>query len=304
MTADTRGFFESNLVILGARRSASSLFHAALPAEARPPRPGLTLSQYRHVADCHELAFVTKGKGRVVTPSATFDLQPGQLLVIDFGVDHEELPTSASGEYSMLWCALFGTAARLDETARLRGGTYESGPLLLLEGAVDVESIASAISGEMYRREWGWCDSVNSLLRYLSRILVRRLRRGDAVHSRRAEAVTVSAEPRAWRVIGAALRFCEANFRQPLRLAEVAAAVGYSSDYLNRLFSTHVGSSVSNHVRYLRVAAAKEMLARNEIPLHQVALSVGYSDHSHFTRAFTRVVGESPKAYRKRLAGR
>jgi AraC-like DNA-binding protein len=114
----------------------------------------------------------------------------------------------------------------------------------------------------------------------------------------------MSADPRAWRIIQAALGYCEANFRRPLRLAEVASAVGYSPSYLSRMVSSHLGYTLSDHLRQLRVSAARDLLENSEMTISEIARSLGYADPAHFSHAFSRAEGLSPKGYRERLWGR
>ena len=45
------------------------------------------------------------------------------------------------------------------------------------------------------------------------------------------------------------------------------------------------------------MAVAADLLTKPDFKISEVALAVGYSDQSAFTRAFTREFGKAPKAY-------
>ena len=45
------------------------------------------------------------------------------------------------------------------------------------------------------------------------------------------------------------------------------------------------------------------MLAEDETPLVQIALSVGFQTQSHFTSVFKRYIGQPPRAWRQSFAG-
>jgi len=291
---------EARLRGLAARRPMRDILYAAGEPGSRSDVPE-TLG--RHVAAYHEFALVLQGRSRIVTPSRVFDLSPGQLLMIGPGVDHKEVPSDPPSHYDVFWVAIDGTVARLDDSIYAPRLTYTVGPRLLLDGNTDIESIAAAIAAELGRRDWGWAQSVHGLLKYLSCILVRRLRRVAAAGLRQTEALTISADPRIWRAMRAALRYCEANFRRPLRLGDVAAAVGYSPDYLGHLFSRYLGSSFSDYLHELRISAAKGLLEKPDMTVSQIGESLGYTDPTNFSHAFTRATGVSPRAYRRRLAG-
>lgn len=295
-------FFEQRLHELAAPRPGVAIFHAGTERALRAHvRDGKSLRT--HASDGHEIALVTEGHAHVVTASETFHLLPGRLLFINRGVEHAEVPCPSQVPYRMFWCLCDSTFARLDQTAFSPPGKYLSGPAAELPGRTSILSIADAIALELEHRDCDWERAVNSLLSYLSCILVRRLRRGEVLRLRPRESPTICAEPRIWGVIQAALQYCDANFRSPLRVTDVARAMGYSPNHLSHLFSTYVGHSLADHIRTLRLDAAQALLETSELSISEIARSVGYGDPAHFTRAFTRAHDLSPKAYRERLRG-
>ncbi len=300
MSSEAR--FESMLLELAADKPAADVFYARTTVVSCPEDDS-SLSLHRHVSDGHEFAFVTDGSAKVVTPEGARELSPGRLLLIGRGVEHAESPSERPEPYVMCWCYTDHTYARLDQTAYEPPTTWRMGPSIELIGRTDVENIAAAIGAELEQKDYGWDRSVSGLLTYLSCILIRRLRRGSVVRLRPCESPTISAEPRTWRTIQAALQFCEANFRRNLPLSDVAAAVGYSPSHLSRLISTHLGHSLSEHIRILRLEAGKLLLESTDTPIGEIARSLGYGDPSHFSHAFSRAEGVSPKAFRERLKG-
>ncbi len=86
-------------------------------------------------------------------------------------------------------------------------------------------------------------------------------------------------------------------------MSDVAKAVGYSPSHLSYLFSTYVGRSLADHIRELRLTAARDLLENTDLTISEIARSVGYADPAHFTRAFARANDLSPKGYRERLRG-
>jgi AraC-like DNA-binding protein len=47
-----------------------------------------------------------------------------------------------------------------------------------------------------------------------------------------------------------------------------------------------------------RIERAARLLSRTELPLSEIALAVGFSDHSHFARHFRRLTGTTPSVAR------
>jgi len=299
-TAKPEAVFETMLRDLAARRAADDLLHATSGA-ARKPAEMSTPFRHWDTHACCELALVSEGEARLATRTEVFNLRPGRLILIDPGLEHYESPGEPPGSYVLFWCQVEDTVARLYKTTYSPPTTWRSGPSLELGGRTGLENIVGAIATELENRDWGWPRSAHALLVYLTCILTRRLRRGSVFRLRAHESPTISADPRTWRIIQAALQFCDANYRRPLRLTDVAAAVGYSPSHLSRLISTHLGHSLSDHIRALRMTAGKHLLESSDLSISEIARSLGYADPSHFSHAFTRATGLPPRAYRRRM---
>jgi AraC family transcriptional regulator len=95
------------------------------------------------------------------------------------------------------------------------------------------------------------------------------------------------------------IEFIEANLDQPLTLDAMAAQVGISPLYLARAFKTAVGQSPHQYVLARRIERAKELLRNTEMPIIDVALSVGFSSQSHLSHWMIRQTGVPPGVYRR-----
>ncbi len=82
-----------------------------------------------------------------------------------------------------------------------------------------------------------------------------------------------------------------------------AREMGMSSRTLRRKL-TEQGSSFQQVLDECRMRQAVfEFRVRPDLSIAQIALRLGYAEHSNFTRAFHRWSGVSPQAYRGKLAG-
>lgn len=84
-------------------------------------------------------------------------------------------------------------------------------------------------------------------------------------------------------------------------IEKVARECGLSASHFSRAFRTTMGEPPHTWLVKRRLDAAKDLMARPQVPLADVALSCGFADQSHFTRAFTRRVGTSPGLWRRCL---
>ncbi len=298
LSAAERRHWRTMLQMVGKARATRDLLHA--PASAvgrRPSSPRAAL--YHHISECHELAFVVHGRAHIATPQRVFSLAPGSLLVLERGVYHAEMPAAPDQEYRMYWCHCDRTHVNFNE------GSYRAGRLevrgVRLEGHTDVESIVSAVSAELATRRPSYQRAAHYLLAYLALILVRRLESGGVQRYR--DSYGIAGDTRKWQQIDRALRFCRENFRDDIRVSDVASAVQLGPEQLGRLVASHLGISLSQYLLDLRLAEARNLLLQRELRVCEVARAVGYAYPEHFTRAFTRAVGLSPTAYRQQLVG-
>ena len=87
----------------------------------------------------------------------------------------------------------------------------------------------------------------------------------------------------------------------PLSVAEVARAHGFSASYLRDLFSRHYGCSPRTYLRQARIRKARGLMAGTNMTLSEIAVQVGFETVHSFSRAFKATEHCTPTAYR--LAG-
>ena len=98
-----------------------------------------------------------------------------------------------------------------------------------------------------------------------------------------------------------AVAFMRRAYPRPIACEDAARAAGISTAHLHALFKQWLQVSPGRYLGALRLDHAKDRLAGGIEPIVEIALGVGFSEQSAFTRAFRRRFGESPAAYRRRL---
>ena len=96
--------------------------------------------------------------------------------------------------------------------------------------------------------------------------------------------------------------FVAANLGEAFGIAEMAEVANLSPYHFSRAFKQATGRTPRAFVTDRRVERAKELLARTDLPLAQVAQGCGFADQAHFTTVFSRQSGVTPGAFRRRPA--
>lgn len=88
------------------------------------------------------------------------------------------------------------------------------------------------------------------------------------------------------------------HFEQRLCVSDLAQLCSMSVSTFYRVFKEEQGMPFSDYLTCLRVHVAKLMLRHTNLPVSEVAMSVGFCDASHFGKAFRSIVRVTPSDYR------
>ncbi|MGI6243015.1 MAG: helix-turn-helix domain-containing protein [Prevotella sp.] len=102
-------------------------------------------------------------------------------------------------------------------------------------------------------------------------------------------------------IVHAAIHYMKENLEQKLSLQAIADYTGYSGSHFSMIFKKEVGHSPLNYFNLLKVQYACKLLSKTDMRINQICFKVGISDSYYFSRLFIKLMGMSPKEYRKRI---
>ncbi|MDP9331819.1 MAG: helix-turn-helix transcriptional regulator [Actinomycetota bacterium] len=104
------------------------------------------------------------------------------------------------------------------------------------------------------------------------------------------------------RVLRAVMEYAESHLAE-VTVGAVGAAVGVSERSLRRKFAA-IGMTWREYLLQSRLLRAMALLTEPGHTVLDVATAVGFDSVSAFTRAFRRLTGETPTAYRRRVTAK
>ncbi|HVU18488.1 MAG TPA: AraC family transcriptional regulator [Candidatus Didemnitutus sp.] len=226
-----------------------------------------------------------KGKGWVRVDNETRPVSPGDLVWLPRGEPHA-YGAGAENPWTIVWAHFAGR--EVDAWGELLVGSGSTHPLVcpLPDDRLDevaFEQVHAALErGFAVRHQ----VAAAAALRHSLSVVVQLAYSPRGLRSA-PERVLASVE---------ALR---RDWQRSHRLEELAAAAHMSVAHYSTLFRRQTGFAPIDFLIRQRVQHACRLLDTTLLPVREIAERVGYADPYYFTRCFRRVMGQSPRTYRR-----
>ena len=225
--------------------------------------------------------FILEGKGRYTVNGVTYELGPGQGFMIT-----PDIPNTYTADEEKPWKYIYVNFYGLDdETLVHYAGLNDTNVTFTFE--LDEENIHNLYSmynaGEITGTK-GY-DVTGYFLIIMSRLVkAHSEKKGDTYLPEHYIAKSIS--------------YIEDNYTYNITVSDIAKHVGLNRAYFHRLFSKHLNTSPAKYLLDYRLKKAESLLSHKYLSLSDIALSTGFYDVSHFSKAFTSKYGSAPGKYR------
>lgn len=98
------------------------------------------------------------------------------------------------------------------------------------------------------------------------------------------------------------IHYMQENIERNLSLSDLASYLKYSPSHFSMLFQRETGVSPINYFLQLKMQKACQYIVLTNLKLNEIATKLGFEEPAYFSRLFTKVMGISPSAYRKKEA--
>ncbi|SFD15113.1 helix-turn-helix transcriptional regulator [Pseudoalteromonas denitrificans] len=95
--------------------------------------------------------------------------------------------------------------------------------------------------------------------------------------------------------------FMHANYQRQIYLSELADLAQLSEFHFCRMFKESMAQTPQEYLTSVRIDHVKYELAHSRLNLADISLKVGFSNQSHMGRYFKKLIGISPREFRKQL---
>ncbi len=90
------------------------------------------------------------------------------------------------------------------------------------------------------------------------------------------------------------------NIYNEIKIQDIADHIGFTPQYISKLFKKQVGVTLSDYIMSKRIQTAENMLKYTDYAPIDIANYLCFSSHSHFISAFKKRTGLTPKQYREK----
>ena len=104
-------------------------------------------------------------------------------------------------------------------------------------------------------------------------------------------------------IVTAAIHYMKENLEKKITLADLATHIGYSPSHFSVLFSKRTGYAPLTYFNQLKIQQACQLLDFTDMKVNQICYKIGIEDTYYFSRLFSKVMGMSPREYKKQKKG-
>lgn len=93
--------------------------------------------------------------------------------------------------------------------------------------------------------------------------------------------------------------YIDENFHSKLTLGNLSEKFYWSEEYISKMFKEEFGCNLYKYLTSLRIEKAKIMIMNNDVKKSEIIELLGFTDGSHFNRAFKKYTGMNPKTFKE-----
>ena len=240
-----------------------------------------------------EIIYIVSGETTYIINGEKYQAKPGDILVVNSGVMHEEFYWSEKS-IEIYYCAITNLCVKGLREQWLIPASVS--PILSV-GAEEltIRMLFERLFEEGCARKIGYDIICNDLVSLISVIILRLVNEQEEISNEKS---TVS-QPRV--LSGKIKQYLDLNFSQNITVDELAEEFHIAPSYLAHIFKKYIGTPPIRYQVAKRMDEAKRLLSCTNLNVNAIAYMVGYENINNFYDPFKRYVGMTPNQYRQQI---
>lgn len=254
-----------------------------------------------HMHPNYEIHYIKEGKGRVILNNVEYMLSKGSFYVTGPGILHKQF---ADGGVTMVEYGMkFDLSIGQTDEGTIKYPSEEYNEVIKLLSSreayvtVDQNNIEQLFEGmfeEVRNKRVGYYSQINNLI---IRIIVASARNYDnSVAS--YEIPQKDMDSIRMNIVNS---YISDHIGKNINRMELASVLGLSVRQLERIIRNCTAMSTHDFILNKKMDIVKQMLNSSSMTLSHISSITGFSSEFHLSRVFKKIIGVSPREYRKSI---
>lgn len=250
-----------------------------------------------HCHDCLEINLIEKGSGHYIIENNTYPIQEGDIFIINNSERHMAVH---EGELTMI-VLVFAPEFIWDHPDEYdylmpffrRGVRFSNRIGNRVQSYQELSAYINKIADEHEEKKDGWQMIIKAALMLFLAELYRYYKDNSELENPGKDF------QKSYDRIRGVIEHINQNFGEKLTLDELAALAHMNKTYLSTYFKEVMHIGIFEYIEQIRINYACTLLKASQLSVTEISFETGFNSVSYFNRMFKRIVGVSPKEYRK-----
>jgi AraC family transcriptional activator of pobA len=246
-----------------------------------------------HSNDYYELIWVTSGSGTLKADLQEYAIENNLLYCLKPGQVHQLETSEEADGFILSFGPSFLTILEQEFDWTCQASLFQlfAGHHVMIQGDLlgDLKEIVLKMMKEFDHQ---YSFRTQLLKKYFKIFLIYLSRQFE-------ENLQVVKQTREMELVNSFLEMLDKKFKEMKMVADYAAQLSVTPNYLNGIIKKNTGISAGQHIRQRVVLEAKRMGRYSDAGMKEIAYSLGFSDSGHFSKFFKAVSGKNFSDFKK-----
>lgn len=225
-----------------------------------------------------ELLYMLEGECDVITNAVKVHTVAGDIALINSNMVHMVEATTDSAKY---YCLIVDVNFLKDFGINIESTVFKR----CIRDRTTSELYLEAIKAAKNDNEYGLLDLKLALLSLAVNIVKN--------HSEEKYSPGGHSNPKT-ETIKKAIEYIKEHYAEQISVEELAGMLGFTKYYFCHIFSEITGSTVINHLNYVRCKNARKLILSGKYNITEAAEQSGFTNMSYFAKIYRSVMGQLP----------